>query len=34
MNRIYQIREWKAIERFRAHLSNDPGTNQMVLPFG
>ena len=32
MKRTYPIREWKAIERFRSHLSNDPGTIQMVLP--
>jgi hypothetical protein len=31
MKRTYQIREWKAIEQFRSHLSNDPGTIQMVL---
>ncbi len=31
MKRTYPIREWKAIEQFRSHLSNDPGTIQMVL---
>ena len=30
MKRTYPIREWKAIEQFRSHLSNDPGTIQMV----
>jgi hypothetical protein len=28
MKRTYPIREWKAIEQFRSHLSNDPGTIQ------
>jgi len=32
MRRTYQIREWKAIEKFRSHLSNDVGAVQMVLP--
>jgi hypothetical protein len=31
MKRTNPIREWKAIEEFRSHLSNDPGTIQMVL---
>ena len=31
MKRTYPIREWRAIEQFRSHLSNDPGTIQMVL---
>lgn len=31
MKRTYPIRESKAIEQFRSHLSNDPGTIQMVL---
>jgi hypothetical protein len=31
MKRTYPIRERKAIERFRPHLSKDPGTIQMVL---
>jgi len=25
MKRTYQIRELKAIEKFRSHLANDPG---------
>jgi transposase-like protein len=32
MKRTYQMREWKAVEQFRSHLSNDPGAIQMVLP--
>ena len=32
MRRTYQIRELKAIERFRSHLGNDPGVIQMLLP--
>jgi hypothetical protein len=32
MKRIYQIREWKAVEKFRSHLASDPGAIQMVLP--
>lgn len=32
MKRTYPIREWKAIEKFRSHLSNDPGTIQMLIP--
>jgi transposase-like protein len=31
MKRTYPIRERKAIEQFRSHLSNDPGAIQMVL---
>jgi hypothetical protein len=31
MKRTYPIREWKPAEQFRSHLSNDPGTLQMVL---
>ena len=32
MKRTYQIRELKAIEKFRSHLANDPGVIQMLLP--
>ena len=32
MKKTYQIREWKAIEKFRSHLANDPGVIQMLLP--
>jgi transposase-like protein len=32
MKRTYQIEERKAIERFRSHLTNDPGTIQLILP--
>ena len=34
MKRAYPIRERKAIELFRSHLSNDPGTIQMVHSLG
>jgi transposase-like protein len=32
MKRTYQIEERKAIQRFRTHLANDPGTIQLILP--
>ena len=32
MKRTYQIEERKAIQRFRSHLTNDPGTIQLILP--
>jgi transposase-like protein len=32
MKRTYQIDERKAIQRFRSHLTNDPGNIQLVLP--
>jgi hypothetical protein len=32
MKRTHQISEWKAIEKFRSHLANDPGVIQMLLP--
>ena len=32
MKRPYQIDERKAIQRFRSHLSNDPGNIQLILP--
>ena len=32
MNRTYQIEERKAIQRFRSHLTNDPGTIQLIVP--
>ncbi len=32
MRRPYQIEERKAIQRFRSHLTNDPGNIQLILP--
>ena len=32
MKKAYQIDERRAIEKFRAHLLNDPGAIQMILP--
>jgi len=32
MKRPYQIEERKAIQRFRSHLTNDPGNIQIILP--
>ena len=32
MKRTYQIEERKAIQRFRSHLTNDPGTIQLIVP--
>ena len=32
MKRTYQIEGRKAIERFRSHLTNDPGNIQLLLP--
>ena len=32
MKRPYQIEERKAIQRFRSHLTNDPGKIQLILP--
>jgi hypothetical protein len=32
MKRPYQIEERKAIQRFRSHLTNDPGNIQLILP--
>ena len=32
MKRTYQIEERKAIQRFRSHLTKDPGTIQLILP--
>jgi len=32
MKRTYQIEERKAIQRFRSHLTNDPGKIQLILP--
>ena len=32
MKRTYQIEERKAIQSFRSHLTNDPGTIQLILP--
>jgi transposase-like protein len=32
MKKAYQIDERRAIEKFRSHLLNDPGTIQMILP--
>src|SRR5881296_2380143 len=32
MKRPYQIEERKAIQRFRSHLTNDPGNVQLILP--
>ena len=32
MKRTYQIEERKAIQRFRSHLTNDPGSIQLILP--
>ena len=32
MKRTYQIEERKAIQRFRSHLTNDPGNIQLILP--
>ena len=32
MKKAYQIDERRAIEKFRSHLQNDPGTIQMILP--
>jgi hypothetical protein len=32
MKRTYQMEERKAIQRFRSHLTNDPGTIQLILP--
>ena len=32
MKRTYQIDERKAIQRFRSHLTNDPGNIQLILP--
>jgi hypothetical protein len=32
MKRTYQIEERKAIQRFRTHLTNDPGKIQLILP--
>src|SRR5438128_3026063 len=32
MKRPYQIEERKAIQRFRSHLTSDPGSIQLILP--
>jgi len=32
MKRTYQIEERKAIQRFRSHLTNDPGNIQLIVP--
>jgi transposase-like protein len=32
MKRTYQIEERKAIQRFRSHLTDDPGNIQLILP--
>ena len=32
MKRTYQIEDQKAIQRFRSHLTNDPGNIQLILP--
>jgi hypothetical protein len=32
MKRTYQIEERKAIQRFRSHLTSDPGKVQLILP--
>ena len=32
MKKTYQIEERKAIQRFRSHLTNDPGKIQLILP--
>ena len=32
MKRTYQIEERKAIQRFRSHLTNDPGKIQLIRP--
>ncbi len=32
MKKTYQIDDEKAIQRFRSHLTNDPGNIQLILP--
>ena len=32
MKRTYPIAERKALQRFRSHLTNDPGTIPVVIP--